>query len=193
MTTDSLFADFIHRIREGDERAAQELVSQYESLVRREVRMHLEDPRLQRVLDSMDVCQSVMASFFLRSRAGQYDLESPEQLVGLLVTMARNKVVSAARNEQRRKRDVRRIAGDSEAVNRLTDSGQSPSEIVSHDELFAKFQAGLNDEERLLSELRSDGLEWAEIARQIGGTAQARRMQLARAVDRVSRELGLEE
>src|SRR5438034_11802141 len=102
------FADFVRRVRAGDERAAADLVRKYEPLIRREVRLHLEDRRLCRTLDSMDVCQSVWASFFVRSSAGQYDLERPEQLVKLLVRMARNKVVSAARHQHRQRRDIRR-------------------------------------------------------------------------------------
>ena len=35
--------------------------------------------------------------------------------------------------------------------------------------------------------------DWAEIARQLGGTPDGRRMQLTRALDRVSGELGLED
>ena len=40
-------------------------------------------------------------------------------------------------------------------------------------------------------DLRGEGLGWADVAARLGGTAQARRMQLARAVDRLARELGL--
>ena len=81
MADDNTFADFLRRVRAGDEQAAAELVSRYESAVRVEVRMRLADSRLRRVLDSMDLCQSVLASFFVRAAAGQYDLERPEQLV----------------------------------------------------------------------------------------------------------------
>ena len=63
MTDNNTFADFLQRIRAGDEQAAAELVSRYESAVRVEVRMRLADSRLRRVFDSMDLCQSVLASF----------------------------------------------------------------------------------------------------------------------------------
>ena len=96
----------------GDEQAAFELVRQYEPLIRREVRFALEDRNLGRLFDSMDVCQSVMASFFVRAASGQYDLERPEQLVSLLVVMTRNKLSSAARQQRRLKRDHRKIAAD---------------------------------------------------------------------------------
>ena len=41
----------------------------------------------------------------------------------------------------------------------------------------------------MLAELRADGCEWTEIASRLGGTAEARRKQLARAVDRVEQQL----
>ena len=41
----------------------------------------------------------------------------------------------------------------------------------------------------MLADLRAQGCEWAEIAARLGGTPQARRMQLARAVDRVEQQL----
>ena len=67
------FQDAIQRIRAGDEQAAAELVPRFEPLVRREIRLNLKDRRLARVFDSMDVCQSVLASFFFRTAAGEYE------------------------------------------------------------------------------------------------------------------------
>src|SRR4051812_2155900 len=112
MPDPSPFAEFVARVRAGDARAAEELVRRYEPLIRREVRLHLEDRRLGRVFDSMDVCQSVLKSFFVRTAAGQFDLDDPTQLVRLLVTMTRNKLASEARRQHRQKRDNRRAEGD---------------------------------------------------------------------------------
>ncbi len=50
MTVGSAFADFTDRARAGDEQAAPELVRRYEPLIRREVRLHLEDRRPAREL-----------------------------------------------------------------------------------------------------------------------------------------------
>jgi RNA polymerase sigma-70 factor (ECF subfamily) len=194
MSERDTFADFIRRIRAGDEQAAAEMVRRYEPLIRREVRLSLEDRRLCRLFDSMDICQSVLKSFFFRTAAGQYDLDTPEQLQRLLVTMARNKLASVARGQHRRRRDQRRLAGGgAEHLEGVPDGAPSPSEVVAGRELLARFRQGLSPEEKELAELRSGGLAWAEIAAQMGGTAQARRMQLARAVERVARELGLDE
>ena len=54
-------------------------------MVRFEARLRLTDPRLRRQYDSLDICQSVLASFFVRAAAGQYDLDRPEQLLKLLL------------------------------------------------------------------------------------------------------------
>src|SRR3954454_383646 len=111
MPDPSPFAEVVARVRAGAARAAEELVRRYEPLIRREVRLRLEDRRLARLFDSMDVCQAVLASFFVRAAGGGYELDAPEQLVGLLVKMARNKLAAAARKAPRQRRDHRRQAG----------------------------------------------------------------------------------
>ena len=76
----------------GESDAAVELVNKYESTIRVAVRIRLTDPRLRRQFDSMDVCQSVLASFFVHVAMGAYVLHEPRQLVALLTKMAQNKL-----------------------------------------------------------------------------------------------------
>jgi RNA polymerase sigma-70 factor (ECF subfamily) len=192
MADDNNFADFLRRIRAGDEQAAAELVRRYESAVRVEVRMRLADSRLRRVLDSMDLCQSVLASFFVRAAAGQYDLERPEQLVRLLVTIARNKVANQARRQQAQRRDQRRDVEADRPGHEPAGAEPSPSRVVSGRELLAELRRRLTPAELRVADLRAEGRAWAEIAAALGGTAQARRKQLARALDRVAAQVGLE-
>src|SRR5437588_9387218 len=108
MSDDNAFADLIRRVRAGDELAAAELVKRYEPAIRLEVRLRLGDTRLRRVFDSMDVCQSVLASFFVRAASGQYELEAPTDLLKLLVVMTRRKVAHQARKQRAGRRDHRR-------------------------------------------------------------------------------------
>src|SRR6516162_1346125 len=105
------YTSFVRRVRAGDQEAAAELVRRYEPEIRLEVRtwLRLRDPRLRRVFDSMDVCQSVLANFFLRVAAGDFDLQRPEQLAALLAGIARNKLSEHVRHHQRQRRDVRRV------------------------------------------------------------------------------------
>jgi RNA polymerase sigma-70 factor (ECF subfamily) len=184
------FTDLIARIRSGDEQAATDLVRRYEPEIRREVRFLLRDPFLRRTFDSMDICQSVMGSFFLRAALGEYDLNKPEDLIRLLISMTRNKVVDATRRQRAQRRDHRRSTS-LEAVD-LQSPIPSPSQIAEGRELLAAFRERLTEEERHLADLRANGREWADIAGEVGGTPDARRKQLTRAIARVSHELGLD-
>jgi RNA polymerase sigma-70 factor (ECF subfamily) len=190
MSESATFADFIRRIRAGDDRAAQELVERYEPVIRREVRLRLRDPRLNSQFDWTDVCQSVLASFFVRAASGQYDLEEPGQLLKLLVTMTRHKVANRARRHRAGRRDYRRHEPHDPAdLEGRAISQPSPSRMVAGRELLEEFRRRLSEEERTLVDLRAQGCEWPEIAARLGGTAQARRKQFTRAVDRVEGQL----
>ena len=184
------FADFLRRIRAGDDHAAMELVRRFEPLIRREVRTRIFDRRLQRAFDSVDVSQSVLAIFFSRAATGEYELESPEQLARLLVAMARNRLVSHARKERRQVRDVRRLATDPAALDQVPTRQSSPSELLSKKEQLAQLETLLTDEEQQIFNLRTEGLSWDEVAARIGGSGPARRMQLSRGIERLERQLG---
>ena len=184
------FAEFIRRIRAGDDQAARELVQLYEPVIRREVRLRLRDERLASRFDWTDICQSVMASFFVRAAAGQYDLEQPAHLLRLLVVMTRHKLTQQVRRHRADIRDYRRLeARDPAYLEGRSATAPSPSRLVVGRELLAEVRRRLSEEERLLAELRADGCDWTEIAARLGGTAEARRKQLARAVDRVEQQL----
>lgn len=185
------FQEFVGRIRAGDQEAAVELVKLYEPVIRREIRMQNESQRFNRVFDSMDICQSVLASFFWRSAAGQYDLEAPANLEKLLVRMAKNKFASATRALLRRRRDSRRAEASDVALSSIVDPLPTPVEVVAGQDMLIAFRRCLTKEESRVADLRSQGWSWTEIADALGGTAQSRRMQLSRAVQRAGRQLGL--
>jgi RNA polymerase sigma-70 factor (ECF subfamily) len=193
MADEACFADFVRRIRAGEEEAAAELVRQYEPVIRREVRLRLHDPRLYRVFDSMDICQSVLKSFFVRAAAGQYDLEEPTDLLKLLVGMTRHKLAFQVRKERSQRRDSRRVVASTPEQLNVAAPGPGPGEMLAGQELLHEFRRRLSEEERRLADLRAQGCAWAEIAAQLGGTRHARRMQLTRAIERVALELGLDE
>ena len=190
MAESSEFAAFIRRIRAGDDQAARELVARYEPVIRRQVRVRLRDPRLASRFDCADVCQSAMASFFVRAAAGQFDLEQPDQLLRLLVVMARRKLAQQVRRHRAARRDYRRSEErDPDYLAGRTTASPSPSRLVAGRELLDEFRRRLTEEERQLADLRAQGVEWAEIASRLGGKPAARSKQLARALDRVEQEL----
>ena len=193
MPEENAFADLINRVRAGDQDAAAELVRVYEPAIRRAVKVHLRDRRLRRQLDTLDICQSVLANFFVRAAQGQFDLHKPQDLLGLLATMARNKLVTRARHPG----VVRRVnfgdAAGSPVESDIIDDHSTPSEhVVGHDLLGAVRQR-LSPDERFLAEQRALGRSWQELAAECGKNPDALRKQLSRALDRVSQDLGLAE
>jgi RNA polymerase sigma-70 factor (ECF subfamily) len=190
------FAEFFRRVRAGDEAAAAELVRRYEPALRLEVRLRLLDPKLRRLLDPADLCQSVLGSFFVRAASGQYDLDSPGKLLALLRAMARNKVARQARKQQALRRDVRLdVSLDADGGPGglpVASAGPSPSRLAIGREMLDALRSRLSAEERQVADLRGQGCEWAEVAARLGGTPEGRRKQHARAVGRVAEELGLD-
>jgi RNA polymerase sigma-70 factor (ECF subfamily) len=191
MSDDLSFRDLIGRVRRGDEQAAAELVRKYEPAIRRAVRFRLTDARLRRTCDSMDVCQSVLMSFFVRAASGQYDLDSPEQLLRLLTTMARNKLLNQARLEHAARRDSR-LVNEVPDKDLVSETPGPPQQVEARD-LLQQVHARLTPDERQLVELRNQGLDWASIAKRLGGTPTALRQKLHRALARLSQQFGLEE
>jgi RNA polymerase sigma-70 factor (ECF subfamily) len=193
MSDDSSFDDLIRRVRARDEQAAAELVRRYEPAIRVAVRVRLSDPALRRSFDSMDICQSVLANFFVRAAAGQFDLDRPEQLLNLLVVMARNRLSGQVRRQRAARRDYRRVNRDEPDEREWTDPEPKASRVVAGRELLREFWDRLSEPERRLADLRAMGRTWPEIAAEIGGNADALRIGFGRAVDRVTGELRLDE
>jgi RNA polymerase sigma factor (sigma-70 family) len=187
------FDKLMSRVQSGDPDAAAELVQHYEPDIRLEVRVRLrvQDARVRRMLDSMDITQSVLASFFAGVAAGRFAPRHPLQLLGLLVTMARNKLLTQVRGQRRQRRDARRGQSFDAVVHDVAALAESPSQVASQRELIAEVHKRLSAEERLLADLRRDGQSWTAIAAELGGTAEGRRKQLDRAMARIVKELDL--
>jgi RNA polymerase sigma-70 factor (ECF subfamily) len=187
------FDDLMRRVRAGDQEAAAELVRRYEPAIRRVIRYRMGGAHLGAAMDSVDVCQLVLASFFVRAAAGQFDLERPEDLQRLLLGMARNKLAFEARRQRAQRRDGRRVVPGGLDEGLICAPGASPSRQVAAQELLEEVQRRLNAEEWQLVQLRNQGLDWAAIAEQLQGSAEALRKKLSRALDRVAHEMGLDD
>ncbi len=193
MSAPDSFVELLARVRRGDQQAAEELIRRYEPDLRVIARVRLTDPNLRRVMDSMDICQSILANFFVRVAAGQFELETPEQLLKLLATMVRNKVTDHARRAHRQRRDASLVVSTAADELPLAGSVDTPSKIVAHRELLKNLSERLSDEERMIAEQRTIGCGWNEIAEQIGGTPEAVRKRFSRAVNRAAKDIGLDD
>lgn len=192
MAETSTFEELLRRVRAGDEEAATKLVKDYKPAIRRVARLRLGSNPLRGLLDSTDICQSVLASFFMRAALGQYSFETPTQLVNLLATMARSKLAAQVRRQQAQRRDYRRVLPAADEAE-LVAGTPSPSRQIEARELLSHVRHRLSPEERQLVDLRNAGHDWTEVATRLGGGAEALRKKHARALDRVARELGLDE
>ncbi len=190
------FEGLLRRVRGGDQEAAALLAKEYEPEIRREARRRLQDSNLRRIIDSTDICQSVMANFFLRAALGQFEIEDPKAALRLLLKMTRNRVREWARREQAQRRDRRRLhsmdAGRLPGYEPVA-PGPSPSAVVATEELINQFRDRLSEEERRIASLRGGGVSWGGVAAEFGQSPDALRKRLARAIDRVAKELGLED
>ena len=155
MPEDQSFHALLRRVRAGDEDAATEVVAEYEPALRRLIRMRLTDPRLTRLLDSMDVCQSVMANFFVRMAAGQFELNTPDQLLKLLSTMARNRLLDHVAQQTAERRDQRRRTEGDEALEGIASPQPSPSQVVAARDLLDWVRASMSEDERFLADQRA--------------------------------------
>lgn len=97
MPDETSFRDLLRRVRAGDPEATRELAQRYEPDIRRAANRPLNDLHLRNLLDSMDICQAVLAEFFVRAADGQFELTEPDELLRLFVTMARNQVLDESR------------------------------------------------------------------------------------------------
>jgi RNA polymerase sigma-70 factor (ECF subfamily) len=152
----------------------------------------------------MDICQSVLASFFVRAAMGQYELDTPAQLLKLLATMTRNKLSNQVKGQRAARRDFRRIedhrGGNGGGkfsvdlgVEALAGPDRTPSSDVATRELLQEARRRLSADELALLERREQGREWTEIAAELGSSPEAMRKRLARGIDRVAHELGLDQ
>ena len=186
------FDEFIRRVRAGEEQAATELVRACEPHIHRAVRYPLRYYGLDRVLESADISQSVMAAFFRRRVVFRVKLKDPQQLMRLVVRMARHRVMDEVRKHQATCRDRRRVTAPNACPLEefVAEPSGSPSKIAAAKEMIAEILSRLSTEDRLLADLRTAGVDWASIGRLRGATPESLRKRLARAIERIYHQMG---
>jgi DNA-directed RNA polymerase specialized sigma24 family protein len=75
---------------------------------------------------------------------------------------------------------------------RFVASGQSPSKEFAVRDMLQEVHRRLSVDERRILELRNEGCDWTAIATELGGSAEALRRKLSRALNRVGEQLGLD-
>jgi RNA polymerase sigma-70 factor (ECF subfamily) len=161
--------ELLNRIRNGDQDAARELLSRYESKVRLVVRRQL--PRLLRSrFDSIDFLQSVWGSFFHKIQTGPNDLKEEENLIAFLAWAARNKVIDEYRRAATQKQNIHREQPIDHREERESDlaSGDTPSQVAQANETFDRLSRLLPEDRRVILELKAAGFSCNEIGGKLG-------------------------
>jgi len=182
---DEAFSALLEQARSGQSNAATELVRRYEPELRRFVRVRLTDARLRRFIDSVDICQSILGRFFTGFFAGKYQIQGPDQLIALLLHMARNELCDQLRRQRAARRGGRGVQPSaSYPPEDLADSDASPSEQVAATEWVKEVLQRLTAQERLIVQRRMAGTGWAELARELQTNAEVLRKRFTRAMQR---------
>ena len=157
------------RIKDGDEGAARELLTRYESKVRLVVRRQL--PRLLRSrFDSLDFLQSVWGSFFHRIRTGPNDLDDEQNLIAFLAWAAeQGHRSSTAEPPPRSRTSTARNGWRSAGIEdeRLA-SGDTPSQVAQAHETYDRLRELLPADRRVILELKAEGYSCREIGDRLG-------------------------
>jgi RNA polymerase sigma-70 factor (ECF subfamily) len=185
------FVRLMERVRTGNEDAAREVFERYGPRVRMVVRYHLEQ-RLRRRYDSDDCAQSVWASFFHCPRE-RYTFRTPEELVNFLATLARNKVLDRAReNNQAQRRAVgqetaldENAADGDHLVDLLAGPGPTPSQVMVARESWEQMLEGQPEHYRKALDMMRLGHSHDEIAAVLGVSTK----MLQRILQHVRRKL----
>jgi RNA polymerase sigma factor (sigma-70 family) len=176
------FSALVERVRLGDEEALAELLQHYEAEVRLTARILL-GRALRPHLDSVDLVQSVYHSLMVGLRGNKIEVGTPQQFLGLAVTIVRRKVARHWRRIQRQQRLEPHRDETEDAADLLTslscpDAG--PAETALYNDAVEHLCGQLDDKDRQLIELRLQGHSTAEVARKLRLDPDILRVRLSR-------------
>jgi RNA polymerase sigma factor (sigma-70 family) len=188
------FSDFFRALRQRDPQAYEQLIELCGPDIRAVIRCWLTEGPLRRVMDSVDVWQSILVKFDQCVQNGQLQVETLEQLRNFLRTLARNRLRDLLRREQAARRHQPAVGAPHRRldITQVADSGSSPSQHVAYEELEQQFLGGLSEEGRQMYARRAEGWTWPQIAAELGGLPDTLRIRFDRELERVVREMGLD-
>ena len=189
------FAEFLARLHNGEDAAAQELFGRFtHQLVALAVR-HV-DAGLRHKVDAEDVVQSAYKSFFLRYGPGNLELVNWNSLWGLLTLITVRKCAERATYHRAERRNAaREVASprENESAPWPEPFGREPTplEAAVLSETVGQLLAGLDEDERPILELSLQGYTTREISERLGRaerTVRLLREGIRHRLERMQRE-----
>jgi RNA polymerase sigma factor (sigma-70 family) len=175
------FRGLMQQAQAGNEAALAQLCEHYEPKIRIVARVLL-GPALRPHFDSLDLVQSVHRSLLVGLRQEKFDISTPENLMALATTMVRRKVARKWRTAQRQLRLDRSPNQSSiqDMLVSLSTSEADPARVAEHRDEISKLYEQLDETERRILELRSEGFTTNEVAEQLGLSGVALRVRMTR-------------
>jgi RNA polymerase sigma-70 factor (ECF subfamily) len=166
------FAEFLARLHNGDDAAAQELFGRFTHQLIALALRHV-DTGLRHKVDPEDVVQSVYKSFFLRYGNANLEVVNWNSLWGLLTLITVRKCAERAAYHLADCRDAAREVAQSrgeEATPWREPFGREPTphEAVVMSETVEQLLADLDEEERPILQLSLQGFTTREVSERLG-------------------------
>ncbi|OYP29877.1 ECF-type sigma factor [Rhodopirellula sp. MGV] len=165
---------------EGCEESTTQFVREFETQIRLEIRTRIASSEVRRMLDSVDIAQSVFTDFLIASRTGCTSQMTPKEALSKLVKASREKVQQKIRFHTASKRDIRRNTATIDEHRDLQSDVPEPLDHATQGDLREYLQSRFGTLDYRLVELRMQGCSWTDIADEIGLTPDACRMRLQR-------------
>lgn len=159
-----------------------ELIRRYESDVHIVARARVSSA-LRPHLDSIDLMQSLHRSVFVGLRNKKFDIETPEQLMGLALTIVKRKAARHWRKLSKQQRLSGAHANDLTTARRLvqvTAEDDDPARMAEIEDVVDQLLAGLNSRDQQLLRLRLEGYSTIEAARELRLDPDVTRARLSR-------------
>jgi RNA polymerase sigma factor (sigma-70 family) len=186
-------ADLVGRLRGGDPRAAEELFARYAQRLTALAEQHL-SRKLATRLDGADVVQSVFRTFFRRSAAGEFRIDTSDELWRLLVQITLQKARAYGRQHTAGVRDVNAEApgGGAAFLAEAVAHEPGPDEAAALVDQIEELLCGLPALYRDLLQLRLEGHSASDTAARLGVSRRTVHRGLQLLQQRLTRSAGME-
>jgi RNA polymerase sigma-70 factor, ECF subfamily len=189
------FSDLVTRLRDGDDRAAQQVFDRFVSRLIALAKSQI-DAGLRQKVDPEDVVQSAFRSFFRRQEASEFELKDWDSLWGLLSLITVRKCAKKAEHHLAARRGGGRDIslplndGDTGAFAVAIDREPTPDDAAILLETVEESLRDFDPEDRQVIELSLQGYGAAEISEKLCRAERSVRRLRERIKKRLRRMIG---
>ena len=181
----------VRRAKEGSNEAIGDLFERVGGKLHALIRSRMSG-NLDRRVDAEDVLQNTMLKAF--DNIDRFDGSGPTTLLGWMAIIANNEVRDQARFHKRDRRDIRQNTAIATKHNHLAEQIRSQTSLLMLKQRSQQLDDALKklepDHREVILLRKFEDLSFKEIGDRMGRTSDASRMLLARAMTRLTSEMG---